>query len=44
MLASNCCPTSAWQESQSTFWVMVSQGRFRETLTPEWHWEQATCA
>ena len=36
--------TAVWHAPQSTFWVIASQGRVRETLTPEWHWEHATLA
>ena len=41
-LRAYCCATSVWQAPQSTFVLIVSQGRTRETLTPEWHCEHAT--
>ena len=43
-LRAYCCATSVWQAPQSTFVLIVSQGRRCETLTPEWHCEQATLA
>ena len=39
-----CWPTSAWQDAQSTFLVIVSQGRTCDALTSEWHWLQAIFA
>jgi len=36
-----CRPTSAWHDAQSTFCVIVSQGRTWEAFTPAWHWLQA---
>ena len=43
-LAAYCWATSVWQAPQSTFCAIDSQGRRSETLTPEWHCEQATLA
>ena len=43
-LRAYCCAISVWHAPQSTFVVIDSQGRRNETLTPEWHWEQATLA
>jgi len=37
-------PTSAWQEEQSTFCLIVSQGRRWDAVTSEWHWLQEILA
>ena len=44
MLRAKSWPTASWHFEQSTFLVMVSQGRKCETCTSEWHWLQAILA
>src|SRR5512143_168458 len=43
-LRTYCCAISVWHAPQSTFLAIVSQGRRRDTFTPEWHCAQATFA
>src|SRR5512143_4192555 len=43
-LSTYCRPPSAWHDEQSTFCLIVSQGRRWDAVTSEWHWLQDTLA
>ena len=44
MLIWYCSTCAAWQTLQSTFLVIVSQGRVCDGETSVWHWAQAVLA